>query len=118
MPTMSGLIRDSAMTSLPGRARLATRPVPTASPASAMTMGMVVGRLHGRPGRRLAGRRHDDINREPDQFNRERGQLIELALRITACQDEVLAPPHSRFLAEPLRNAAYRCALSAFLPPV
>ncbi len=61
------------------------------------------GRLHGRPGRWHAGCRHDDVNRDPDQLNRERGQLVELALRITACQDEVL-PLHIAQLAEPLEE--------------
>ena len=61
-----GDLEDRPVTLPPGRARLATRPVPTGSPATANTIGMSdVARFAAGLG---AGMGDDDINVEADEL--------------------------------------------------
>src|SRR5439155_18317442 len=58
----------------PGRARLATSPLPPGSPADAMTMGLLGGERRQRP------KRHDHVDIEPDQLPGEIGQPVKVVL--------------------------------------
>ena len=89
-PTISGPgSSDSPVTFPPGRARLATTPMPTGSVMPHITMGIVaIARL-------AAGHRppasHEQIRLEADQLvDQVRGPLV-LSLGVTPFDDEVLA---------------------------
>ena len=67
------------MTLPPGRARLATRPVPTGSAAVAKTIGMTdVACFAARTAR---SRRDNDIDLEPDELGRDLGEALAASLR-------------------------------------
>ena len=73
----SGDKLESPVTLPPGRARLATRPAPTGSPAFTITMGMVVVALFAAnaDGRRCT---HDEINLKTNQVRRKLWQALRL----------------------------------------
>src|SRR5262249_42984401 len=64
----SGLKKDDPVTFPPGRARLATMPVATASPLTVMTMGMVVVACWAA---RVPPVGHEDIDLETNQLSGE-----------------------------------------------
>ena len=76
---------DNPVTLPPGRARLVTSPLVTASAAVAKTMGRVL--LGGQDADCVWG--HDDINLERNQFGRESGELLDLPVGISVFDHEV-----------------------------
>ena len=81
---------ESPVTLPPGRARLATRPAPTGSPALTITMGMVVVALlaanaDGRPCD------HDQINLKTNQVRRKLRQALRLLLCKSVLDGDILS---------------------------
>ena len=70
---------DRPVTLPPGRARLATRPVPTGSPASAKTIGMTDVACFA--ARTAGARRDNDIDLQPDELGRDLGEALAASLR-------------------------------------
>ena len=78
------------MTLPPGRARLATKPAPTGSPAFAITMGMVVvALLAANAGRVPCG--HDQINLKTNQVRRKLRQPLSLLLCKSVLDGDILS---------------------------
>src|SRR2546425_1058837 len=107
LPTSSGARMDNPVTLPPGRARLVTSPLVTASAAVAKTMGRVL--LGGQDADCVWG--HDDINLERNQFGRESGKPLELPLGISVFDHDVAAldvPEVTQSLTEGLVRAGAR----------
>ena len=85
----------------PGRAKLATNPLPTGSLSWAITIGIVeVASLSGRV---TAARRDDDVHLETHQLGSELGQPIDLSVCRAPLDDDVLTldiPKLAQTLAE------------------
>ena len=76
----------------PGRARLSTRPASTgSSPSAHHNDGNRLGRILGRPDRMVPSCYHDDINLETHQLGRKLREPIELPLRISVLDGDVLS---------------------------
>ena len=90
LPTISVFIMLGPVTLPPGRARLATRPRPTGSPSSAITMGIVEVASFAALAEPLVGG-HDDIHLELNQFYGKLGRPLLLSLGIAIYQHEVFA---------------------------
>ena len=90
------------MTLPPGRARLATKPLPTGSPATAKTIGMADVACFAAGTR--ASRRDDDIDLEPDELGRDLGVALGAALR-PAILDRDRATLDPAELAQPLHKS-------------
>ena len=103
------------MTLPPGRARLATRPVPTGSPAAAKTIGMAeVACLAARVGGVAV--RDDDINLEADELGRDLGGALVASLRpaIFDCDCPSLGPAE---FVQSLHKSGGPLALASVAPP-
>src|SRR4029453_4848665 len=74
----------------PGRARLATRPAPTASPTPRRDYGDCRGSSLGGEGRGCASMRHDDVNPECNQLGHQGGETVILPLRPSVFDGNVL----------------------------
>ena len=86
----SGAKLESPVTLPPGRARLATKPAPTGSPALAITMGMVVVAFFAAN----AGWRpcdHDQINLKTNQVRRKLRQALSLLLGKPVLDGDILS---------------------------
>ena len=80
LPARSVCWIDRPVTLPPGRARLATRPVPTGSPATAKTIGMTdVACFAAMTG--AVAIRDNDIDLQPDELGRDLGVALGASLR-------------------------------------
>ena len=76
----------------PGRARLSTKPASTGSdPSARHNDGNRLGRILGRPDASVPSCYHDDINLETHQLGRKLRGPIELPLRISVLDGDVLS---------------------------
>ena len=76
----------------PGRARLSTKPASTGSdPAPTITMGIVLVAFLAATDQRRPSCYHDDINLETHQLGRKLREPIELSLRISVLDGDVLS---------------------------
>src|SRR5262245_33250489 len=99
-PLSSGARVASPVIFPPGRARLATNPLPTGSLSCAMTMGIVTvaslaARVDGGPFATMMS------TFESHEFGRERGETVEFSLRVSILNDDI-SPLHVAKLAEAL----------------
>ena len=89
-PTSSGARAASPVTLPPGRARLATRPLPTGSLTPTITMGIVVVACLAASAAGVSPH-HQDVHLETDQLGREGREPLVLPCRHAVLHDEVLA---------------------------
>ena len=96
------------MTLPPGRAKLATRPVPTGSAADAKTIGMTDVACFAASD--CASRRDDDIDLEPDELGRDLGEALAASLRPAILDRDGAALDPAEF-AQPLHKSGGPWAL-------
>ena len=99
---LSACCRENPVTLPPGRERLATRPMPRGSTASAKTMGMDGCRLFQFGG--SASVRDDDVDFLLHEFGRELGDPLGLPLRPTVFESNGPTLNPAKF-AQPLRES-------------
>ena len=107
LPARSGAWIDRPVTLPPGRARLATRPLPTGSPAIAKTIGMTEVACFAAIDRRGPAR-DDDIDLEPDELGRDLGEALAASLR-PAILDRDGATLDPAEFAQPLHKSGDPC---------
>ena len=93
---------DRPVTLPPGRARLATRPVPTGSSAVAKTIGMTDVACFAASDR--GSRRDNDIDLEPDELGRDLGEALAASLRPAILDRDGAALDPAEF-AQPLHKS-------------
>ena len=81
---------ESPVTLPPGRARLATKPAPTGSPAFAITMGMVVVAFFAANAGGVPSN-HDQINLKTNQVRRKLRQALKLLLGKPVLDGDILS---------------------------
>ena len=101
LPAVSVAWIDRPVTLPPGRARLATRPVPTGSPAIAKTIGMTDVACFAASALRFP--RDNDIDLEPDELGRDLGEALAASLRPAILDRDGAALDPAEF-AQPLHK--------------
>ena len=105
MATTPRLKSDNPVMLAPGRARLATSPVPTGVGGIPDDDGDHTRSILGSVGRRRAYH-HEDIDRETDQFGGKIGQPFKSPVSIAILDDDAL-PVHISEFAQRLLKSSY-----------